>query len=142
MLIIKSFHIIAMVAWFAGLFYLPRLFVYHAAAHDAISLERFKIMERRLFRAIMWPAALLTTVLGVGLMTYNLSYYSSARWMQAKLMLVAILWAYHFVCGGMVKRFARGENTHAPRYYRVFNEVPTLLLIGVVLLVVLKPTLL
>lgn len=140
MLMIKSLHIIAMVAWFAGLFYLPRLFVYHAAAHDTMSLERFKIMERRLFRAIMWPSAVLTTVLGGWLMTYNPSYYSHAGWMHAKLGLVAILWAYHGMCGRMVKQFAQDKNAHAPRFYRVFNEVPTLLLIGIVFLVVMKPS--
>lgn len=139
MLIIKSLHIIAMVAWFAGLFYLPRLFVYHASAEDAMSLDRFKVMERRLFRAIMWPSAVLTTVFGAWLMAYNPVYYSSARWMQAKLILVMGLWVYHLLCGRMVKQFACGQNTHAPVYYRVFNEIPTLLLIGVVFLVVMKP---
>ena len=139
MLIIKSFHIIAMVAWFAGLFYLPRLFVYHAAAKDAIGIERFQVMERRLFRAIMLPSAVLTTVFGAGLMAYNPAYYSHAGWMQAKLILVLLLWGYHLMCGRMVRQFACGRNTHTQRYYRVFNEIPTLLLIGVVFLVVLKP---
>jgi putative membrane protein len=140
MLMIKSLHIIAMVAWFAGLFYLPRLFVYHADAVDTISIERFKIMERRLFRAIMWPAAVLTTVFGGWLMSYNAPYYSHAGWMQAKLGLVVLLWVYHLLCGRMVKQFACNQNVHSSRFYRVFNEAPTLLLIGVVFLVVLKPS--
>lgn len=139
MLIIKALHIIAMVAWFAGLFYLPRLFVYHAVAHDKISLERFCVMERRLFYAIMWPAAVLTTVFGIWLISYNASYYLNAGWMQAKLVLIGLLWVYHFICGHLIKQFARNQNTLSSRFYRIFNEVPTLLLIGIVLLVVVKP---
>lgn len=139
MLIIKALHIISMVAWFAGLFYLPRLFVYHAEATDLISLERFNVMERRLYYAITWPAAVLTTVFGVWLVMYNSHYYFSAGWMHAKLGLVILLWAYHLVCGYFVRQFARGSNTRGHKFYRVFNEVPTLLLIGIVLLVVVKP---
>ena len=138
MLIIKAFHIIAMVAWFAGLFYLPRLFVYHADAHDKISLDRFKIMERRLYYAITWPAAVLTTVLGVWLISYNSSYYLSAGWMHAKLTLVLLLWIYHGFCGYFVKQFAQDHNTKGHRFYRFFNEAPTVMLIAIVLLVVLK----
>jgi len=137
-LILKALHIIAMVAWFAGLFYLPRLFVYHADATDKISIDRFKIMERRLYYAITWPAAVLTTVFGVWLITYNLHYYLSADWMHAKLGLVVLLWTYHLICGHFVRRFSQDNNTRGQRFYRVFNEVPTLLLIGIVLLVVLK----
>lgn len=139
MLIIKAFHIIAMVAWFAGLFYLPRLFVYHADTTDEISLERFKIMEWRLFYAITCPAGILTTVLGLCLISYNPSYYLAASWMHTKLGLIMVLWGYHLVCGYFVTQFARGQNTRASRFYRLFNEVPTLLLIGIVLLAVIKP---
>lgn len=139
MLMIKAGHIIAMVAWFAGLFYLPRLFVYHADAEDNISIARFKIMERRLYYAITWPAAVFTTLLGVWLVSYNLHYYLSAGWMHAKLALVILLWLYHLVCGHFVRQFARESNGRGHRFYRVFNEVPTLLLIGIVLLVVVKP---
>ena len=138
MLMIKAWHIIAMVAWFAGLFYLPRLFVYHAEAVDPISIDRFKVMERRLYYAITWPAAVLTTVFGLWLVTYNMHYYLSAGWMHAKLALIVVLWGYHLVCGYFVKQFARGQNTKGHRFYRVFNEVPTVLLIGIVMLVVLK----
>lgn len=139
MLIIKALHLIAMVAWFAGLFYLPRLFVYHADAKDNISLERFNVMERRLFYAIMYPAAVLTTVFGGLLITYNPHYYLQVGWMQAKLALVGVLWAYHFICGYFVRQFVGNKNVRSSRFYRVFNEVPTLLLIGIVFLVVMKP---
>ena len=139
MLMIKAWHIIAMVAWFAGLFYLPRLFVYHAETNDSMSIARFKIMERRLYYAITWPAAVLTTIFGTWLISYNAHYYLSAGWMHAKLGLIVLLWAYHLVCGHFVRQFACDKNRKGQRFYRVFNEAPTLLLIGIVLLVVLKP---
>ncbi len=139
MLIIKALHIIAMVAWFAGLFYLPRLFVYHADAHDQISIERFKIMERRLYYGITWPAAVMTTLFGIWLVTYNVHYYLAVHWMHAKLGLVVFLWGYHVLCGHFLRQFARDENTRGQRFYRMYNEIPTVLLIGIVLLVVVKP---
>ncbi len=139
MLITKAFHIIAMVAWFAGLFYLPRLFVYHAEAIDSVSIDRFKIMERRLYYAITWPAALLTTLLGTRLLFSNPHYYFAASWMQLKLALVILLWIYHLLCGHFLKCFARDRNSRGSRFYRIFNEMPTLLLIAIVLLVVVKP---
>lgn len=139
MLMVKAWHIIAMVAWFSGLFYLPRLFVYHTDASDSLSDERFKIMERRLYYGITWPAALLTTSLGLGLIFYNPSYYLKAGWMHAKLSLVLLLWGYHLFCGHFLKRFAGGYNSRSAKFYRIFNELPTLLLIGLVLLVVTKP---
>ncbi|KTD08200.1 putative membrane protein [Legionella jamestowniensis DSM 19215] len=139
MLTIKAFHIIAMVAWFAGLFYLPRLFVYHAQATDTISIERFKVMERRLYYGITWPAAIITTILGLTLILFNPSYYLKAGWMHAKLGLVALLWVYHLTCGHFRRLFAREKNTNSSKFYRVFNELPTLFLMAIVLLVVLKP---
>ena len=139
MLLVKAFHIIAMVAWFAGLFYLPRLFVYHADASDPISIARFKIMERRLYYGITWPAALLTSGLGIWLICFNATYYLTAGWMHAKLTLVWLLWCYQLTCGHCLKRFARDANTHTARFYRVWNELPTLLLIAIVLLVMLRP---
>ena len=139
MLLIKSFHIISMVAWFAGLFYLPRLFVYHASATDRISLDRFKMMEWRLYYAITWPAALFTTVLGGALLWVNPDYYLKAGWMHAKLGLIVVLWAYHLACGHYLMLFLREKNTKKARFYRIFNEVPTILLIAIVLLVELKP---
>lgn len=138
MLYAKAFHIIAMVAWFAGLFYLPRLFVYHAETNDLVSIERFKIMERRLYYGITWPAALLTTLLGLLLISYNPSYYMKAGWMHAKLSLVILLWIYHLFCGHFLKVFARDNNRKSSRFFRIYNEMPTLLLIGIILLVVVK----
>lgn len=139
MLIIKAFHIIAMVAWFAGLFYLPRLFVYHAKTEDMISIERFIIMERRLYYAITWPAALLTTILGLMLISYNPEYYLKAGWMHAKLGFVLFLWIFHLSCGRYLRAFAHNANQKSQRFFRFFNEIPTLLLLAIVLLVVLKP---
>jgi putative membrane protein len=139
MLYIKAFHIIAMVAWFAGLFYLPRLFVYHADTKDVVSICRFKIMERRLYYGITWPAGLITTVLGLWLISFNPGYYLKAGWMHAKLGLVVLLWIYHLLCGSYVASFAKDKPTNSALFFRVFNEFPTLLLIGVVILVVVKP---
>ncbi|VEG90198.1 protoporphyrinogen oxidase HemJ [Legionella spiritensis] len=139
MLVIKAFHIIAMVAWFAGLFYLPRLFVYHSGARDKISLDRFKVMERRLYYGIMWPSALITILLGILLLHYNWHYYLHAGWMHTKITLVILLAGYHLTCGHFVKTFSCGGNTRSDTFYRVFNEIPTLFLIAIVLLVVIKP---
>lgn len=139
MLTIKAFHIMSMVAWFSGLFYLPRLFVYHAEAQDIPGLERFKIMERRLYYGITWPSALLTSVLGVWLLSYNWSYYMKSGWMHGKLSLVCLLWVYHLSCGHYLKLFAIDKNDRSALFFRIFNEMPTLLLAGIVLLVVLKP---
>lgn len=136
---ILAFHIIFMVAWFAGLFYLPRLFVYHAASEDQISIDRFKIMEKKLFYFIMTPAAILTTVFGVWLLTFNAHFYLQAGWMHAKLLLVILLWLYHIYCGKLVSDFKHDRNRFSTRFYRIFNEIPTLLLIGIVILVVVKP---
>jgi protoporphyrinogen IX oxidase len=138
-LIIKAFHIIAMVAWFAGLFYLPRLFVYHAEAKDKVGMERFKVMERRLYHAITWPAALVTTILGLLMIAYYPAYYLKAGWMHAKIGLVVLVWGYHLSCGHFLKLFAYDKNKRGARFYRVFNEIPTVLLVLIVLLVVVKP---
>ena len=139
MLYYKSFHIIALIAWFSGLFYLPRLFVYHADAKDSISLERFKVMERRLYYGITWPAAVMTTLLGIWLICYNPSYYLKSGWMHAKLSLVFLVWIYHLCCGHYLKLFSKDKNAKNSRFFRFFNELPTLLLVGIVLLVVVKP---
>jgi protoporphyrinogen IX oxidase len=139
MLMIKAFHIMAMVAWFSGLFYLPRLFVYHAETTDALSIARFKIMERRLYYGITWPAAILTTSLGIWLIFYNLPFYLKAAWMHAKISLVILVWAYHLLCGHYLLKFSKDNNKRSAFFYRIFNEIPTLLLIGIILLVVVKP---
>lgn len=137
MLWVKSFHIIFMVTWFAGLFYLPRLFVYHAAAQDRISLERFKVMERRLFWGIMTPGAVLTVAFGAWL--WFGWFRGASGWLHAKIALVAVLAAYHVWCWRLLKAFAAERNTKSERWYRWFNEFPTLVLIATVLLVVFKP---
>ena len=139
MLWIKSFHLIAMICWFAGLFYLPRLFVYHAMANDIISLDRFKIMERKLYYGIMTPAALLTVGFGIGLMHYNTSYYEHARWFQFKMAGVGLLALYHFYCGYLMRQFKLNKNTHSHVYYRVLNELPVVLLALIIILVCVKP---
>ncbi|BCA95535.1 membrane protein [Legionella antarctica] len=139
MLFVKAFHIITLVAWFAGLFYLPRLFVYHADTKDTVSLDRFKIMERRLYYGITWPAGIATTLLGIWLICYNPAYYFKAGWMHAKLSLVLLVWLYHLFCGHYCRLFTADKNVKTSRYFRFFNEMPTLLLVGIILLVVVKP---
>lgn len=139
MLWIKAFHIIFIVTWFSALFYLPRLFVYHANTHDIEGNARFKIMERKLYYGIAWPSAVLTTVLGVWLLSYNFQGYLSARWMQIKLLLVIVLWLFQFSCGYYRKRFYYDQNQRSHRFFRYYNEFPTLILIVVVILVVVKP---
>lgn len=136
MLWIKSLHIIFMVTWFAGLFYLPRLFVYHAVATDPGSLERFKVMERKLYRGIMTPGALLT--IGFGLWLW-LGYGFTGGWLHAKLAIVVLMVGYHLWCGRLVEAFRMERNRHSHRWYRWFNEIPVLFLVGGVILVVVKP---
>ena len=136
---LKAFHIIAVICWFAALFYLPRLFVYHAMAEDHISRERFKVMERKLYRGIMTPAAIATVLLGAWMVSLNLDYYKAAQWLKWKLLLVGLLMAYHAACGVFLRQFAANTNQRSHVFYRVFNEIPVILLIGIVLLAVLKP---
>jgi len=135
---VKAFHIIAMVAWFAGLFYLPRLFVYHAISDDSISIERFKVMERRLYKGIMIPAAVLTTALGIYIVTLAPEYYLHQKWFHWKMLMVAFLWVYHGFCGYYLKCFAQDKNKKSSGFFRLFNELPTVLLIAIVILVVVK----
>ena len=137
MLWLKAFHVVAMVTWFAGLFYLPRLFVYHADAQDAIGAERFRIMERRLL-ALMTIGAAATLGLGIA-MLIGAPAYLRMGWLQAKLLLVAVLILYHAYCYKFTRDFARDCNTRTSKWYRTFNEVPSLLLIGIVVLAVVKP---
>lgn len=136
---VLAFHIIAVISWFAGLFYLPRLFVYHADTQDGVSNERFKVMERRLYKGIMFPSAILSIALGLWLISFNYQYYLHQGWLHAKLTLVMFLIGYHFICGKYVRAFAADNNQHSSRYYRFFNEVPTVLLIAIVILAVVKP---
>jgi len=136
MLWVKSLHIVFMVTWFAGLFYLPRLFVYHARAEDRVSLERFAVMERKLYWGIMTPGALLT--LGFGLWLW-LGWGFSGGWLHAKLALVVLLIAYHLWCGKLMLELRAGRNRRSHRWFRWFNELPVLALFGAVILVVVKP---
>jgi protoporphyrinogen IX oxidase len=136
---ILALHLVFMVAWFAGLFYLPRLFMYHAMSSDAISIARFKIMERKLYWIIMMPAAILTSVFGMWLLLLNWQHYFHQMWMLTKLSLVVLLWAYHLFCGYLLMQFKFDKNTFSSRFYRFFNEIPTLLLFAIVILVVVKP---
>lgn len=136
MLWIKSLHIIFVVAWFAGIFYLPRLFVYHAMAADSPSQERFVVMERKLYRGIMTPSMALA--IGFGLWLW-LGYGWAGHWIHAKLVLVALLVAYHFWMGAIARTFARGANRRSHAYYRWINEIPVALLAGIVILAVVKP---
>lgn len=139
MLWVKAFHIMAVVTWFAGIFYLPRLFVYHAAADDQISKDRFKIMERKLYKGIMWPSMVVVIALGLWLITFNADYYLSSGWMHAKLFLVALLVAYHLYCGKLIQVFKNDDNNRSHIWFRWFNEAPVLILIAVVILVVVRP---
>jgi putative membrane protein len=138
-LIVKSLHIVFMVTWFAGLFYLPRLFVYHAMlpAGDAVGNERFKTMERKLYRGIMTPGAVLTIVFGLWLW---LGYGIAGGWLYAKVALVVVLIAFHVYLGVLVRDFAQDRNRHTHVFYRWVNEIPALpILVAVVYLVVAKP---
>lgn len=139
MLWLKALHLIAMVAWFAGLFYLPRLFVYHADATDNISIERFKVMERRLYRGIMNPAMIATLVFGIWMLVIGWPVYKSMGWLHLKLTLIVLLIGYHHVCGAYLKKFARDANKHSAKFYRWFNEIPTVFLIAIVILAVVRP---
>ena len=136
MLWIKSLHIIFMVTWFAGLFYLPRLFVYHTMSDDVPGVERFKVMERKLYYGIMTPGAVLTVLFGLWLW---LGYGISGGWLHAKLALVIVLIAYHLYCGKLLADFKYDRNRRSHVYYRWFNEFPVVILIAVVILVVVKP---
>lgn len=139
MLWIKAFHLIFMVTWFSGLFYLPRLYVYHAQATDEISIARFKIMERKLFFGIATPGAILTLVFGVWLLSYNWSMYIHFFWMQAKLTLIGLMVIYQLYLGKLLFDFRQNCNKHSHVYYRWLNEIPVIFLMGIILLAILKP---
>ena len=135
MLWYKTLHIIFMITWFAGLFYLPRLFVYHATSNDEISINRFKIMERKLFWGIMTPGGILTIIFGI----YLIQFHEFLLWLQVKIFLVVLLGLYHVWCGKIMYDFKNNRNSHSHVWYRVFNEVPVLLLVAIIYLVVFKP---
>ncbi|MEJ2213173.1 MAG: protoporphyrinogen oxidase HemJ [Gammaproteobacteria bacterium] len=136
----KAWHLIAMVTWFAAIFYLPRLFVYHAMSDDQTSNERFKIMERKLYNGIMTPSMVITLIFGFWMLyDYAWAVYGKMGWLHAKLALIAILVGYHFYCGKLLKDFKHDRNTKSHVWYRWFNEVPVILLIVIILLAVRKP---
>ncbi len=140
MLWLKALHLIFMVTWFAGLFYLPRLFVYHAISEDPISNQQFKIMERKLFFGIMTPGMIITLVFGIWMLTdYAWAMYSSSGWLHAKLTLVLLLLVYHVFCGKWLLDFKHDRNTKTHVFYRWVNEIPVLFLGAIVILAVIKP---
>lgn len=135
---LKAFHIVAVICWFAALFYLPRLFVYHAMSEDEVSRERFKVMERKLYRGIANPAMMATVILGA-MMIYALPAYLTMGWMHLKLALVAAMIVYHVLCKRHMLDLAEDRSTKSHVYFRWFNEAPVLVLIAIVILVVVKP---
>jgi putative membrane protein len=135
---LKSLHLIFMVTWFAGLFYLPRLFVYHATAEDKTGIERFKIMERKLYWGIATPGAVLTLLFGTLTLVYS-PWGIGHLWVQIKLAAVGLLLIYHVWCGKLLLDFKRDRNRHSHVWYRWFNEIPVVFLAAIVLLAVLKP---
>lgn len=141
MLWVKAFHIIFVICWFSGIFYLPRLFVYHAMSEDQVSKDRFVIMERKLFWGITTPSAVLTIALGTWLLVTNASYFMAWWWMHAKLGLVALVVVYHCYCYWYMKRLREDSGVKTHVFFRIFNELPVFLLIGIVILIVVKPTL-
>jgi putative membrane protein len=141
MLWLKSFHLIFVICWFAGLFYLPRLFVYHAMSDDAISLARFKIMERKLLYGIMTPSAVLALITGIWLLSNNMGYYLHCHWMLVKLVSVFLLLVYHGYCLFYYDQFKQDRNTHSHIFYRCFNELPVFGLFLIVIMVIVRPNL-
>lgn len=137
---LKAFHIITLITWFAGLFYLPRLFVYHATCEDQAGNERFKVMEYKLYRYITTPSGVLAVALGIWMIgLYGFNILLEWYWLQVKLVLVAIIIWFHWYCGQLVKVFARDENTRPERFYRMINEIPTLPMVLIIILAVVKP---
>jgi len=142
MLWIKALHISFMVTWFAGLFYLPRLYVYHSMCdpNDITSIERFKVMERKLYYGIMTPGMIFTFIFGIWMLVdYAWGAYADAAWMHIKLASVIFLLGYHIHCGKLLKDFKYNRNTHSHVYYRWYNEVPVIFLFLIIILVVIKP---
>ena len=138
-LVLKALHLIFVVTWFAGIFYLPRLFVYHSTAEDQVSKDRFVVMETKLYRLIMNPSMIITLVLGIWMLALNWAGYSSQVWIWVKIVLIVALVGYHHYCLGIIKAFTRGEVRHSEKFFRIFNEFPVLILVSVIFLAVLKP---
>ena len=140
MLWLKALHIIFMVTWFAGLFYLPRLYIYHTMAEDEVGRERCKVMERKLYYGITTPGAVLTWLFGIWMLVdYAWAAYGNSGWLHAKLLLLVVMVGYHLWCGRLLKAFRDGRNTHSHVWYRWFNEVPVIFLVAIVILATVKP---
>ena len=136
---LKALHIVAVVCWFAGIFYLPRLFVYHAMATDQTTRDTFKVMEAKLMRVIMNPSMIVTLVLGVWMFIETWQAYSGQIWIWLKIFFVILLVGYHHMCQRLIKQFATDSVTRSDKFFRVFNEIPVLALLIIVILVVVKP---
>lgn len=137
---LKAFHLIAMVTWFAALFYLPRLYVYHTQVEDEAGYARFVVMERKLLKAIATPGAVLTIVLGMLLIfSYGMDYFRSAYWLHAKLLFVIILLGFHGYCWHLQSVFANKKNEHSEKFFRIINEIPVIPLVAIMILAVVKP---
>ena len=136
---VLAFHLMAVICWFAALFYLPRLFVYHAMAEDTVSIERFKIMERKLYRGIANPSMIATVILGLWLVYLNPQAYISQGGFHLKTLLVIVLIGYHHICLAHMKKLANNNNQKSHIYFRFFNEVPVLFMVAIVILVIVKP---
>jgi protoporphyrinogen IX oxidase len=139
MLWFKAFHIISLICWFAGLFYLPRLYVYHADTSDQATLSKFKIMEWKLYWYITTPAAILTGIFGWAIIFTNYAYYEQLMWLHIKLSLVLVLYIFHIYLGKLLFDFRNDKNKHSQKFYRLLNEVPTVLLVVIVILAVVQP---
>jgi len=136
---LKAFHIFFMVAWFAGIFYLPRLFVYHVENNQSNTSETFKVMERRLLYFVT-PFAIFTLIFGIALIwAYGAEWFRQSHWLHAKLLLVTFVYAYHGYCFKLLADFKHDRNTKSSRFYRFFNEAPVLILLAIIVLAVVKP---
>jgi len=138
MLWIKAFHLIAVICWFAGIFYLPRIMVYYAASEHEATRRQLAVMARKLYRFIT-PIAGIAIVLGVGLIMYNPDYYLQATWLWIKLLAVLCLVIYHYYCGRLVGALESDTDSHSHVWFRFFNEVPVIFLVLIVILATLKP---
>jgi len=139
MLWVKAFHLIFMVTWFSGLFYLPRLFVYHAMATDQISIDRFKIMERKLYFGITTPGAIFTLIFGIWLLSFDFHGYMKNTWLHIKLGLILLLVFYHLYLGKLLFAFKANKNIHSHVFYRILNEVPVIFLVAIIILAIVRP---
>lgn len=136
---VLAFHLMAVICWFAALFYLPRLFVYHAMANDTLSIERFKLMERKLYRGIANPSMIATVALGLWLVYLNPQAYLSQGWFHLKAFLVLVLIGYHHLCLAHMKKLADNSSQKSHIYFRFFNEVPVIFMVAIIILVIVKP---